>query len=201
MIDIVLPKDNEEEFIDIASKLGIKKLYFIYNFDDYKKEITQRKPNQNAVDIEIGFLVNQKNFKNASKQSNFLMAKSSDKDRYFIESKKIKLIYGFEELPRKDYLHQRASGLNHVLCELAKKNGVAIGISYSSLINKNQEYASLLMGRMMQNIKLCQKHKTKIMIGSFSDNPFHLRNSHDVTNLFVILGMGNKNNSLLIRNS
>lgn len=192
MFDIVLPENSEAEFIEIASKLGIKKLYFIYNFSDFDKDKITKKlesiENKN-IDIKTCLLINQKNLNEAFKQSRMLVAKSSDKDRYFIESKKIRLIYGFEETPKKDYLHQRASGLNHYICELANKNNVTVGFSYSSLFNKNLIFASAIIGRMMQNIKLCQKYKVKIAAGSFSDNPFEMRAPHDIASLFAMLGM------------
>ncbi len=196
MPEIVFPNNNEVEFIEVASKLDIKKLYFLYNFDDYNEDKIQKKleliKNHHNVTLEIGFLANQKNLNKAYKQSRLLVAKSSDKDRFFIESKKIRLIYGFEEFHKKDSLHQRASGLNHVICEFAKKNNVAIGFSYSSLFNKDNALISLTIGRMMQNIALCQKYKVKTVIGSFSENPFDLRAPHDVMSLFAMLGMDGK---------
>lgn len=197
MTDVVLPKNNEKEFVGVASSLGFKKIYFLYNFDEYNHNKIQEKlqliEKQSKISMETGFIVNQKNLNKAFKESKFLVMKSSDKDRFFIESKKIKLIYGFEETKKRDYLHQRASGLNHVVCELAKKNDVVIGFSYSLLLNENESHASLLMGRMMQNIKLCQKYKVKTIIGSFSDKPYHLRAPHDLMSLFSMLGMSSKN--------
>ena len=201
--DIILPRNNEEEFIEIASKLGYKKLYFLYDFDNFNQENTQKKStsleNHKNIKIETGFIVNQKNINKSFKQSKLLVVKSSDKDRFFIESKKIRMIYGFEEEHKNDYLHQRASGLNHVICELAKKNNVAVGFSYSSLFDKDGKTTSLLLGKMMQNISLCQKYKVKTIIGSFSENPFGMRSPHDVISLFTVLGMSGKNikNSLL----
>jgi hypothetical protein len=112
--DIALPKNNEAEFIEIAEKLGINKLYFLYDFDYYDEGKTAKKlesiKEHRNVFVEIGFLVNQRNFSKAAKQSKIIVAKSSDKDRLFIESGKVKIIYGFEEVPKRDYLHQRASG-------------------------------------------------------------------------------------------
>ena len=35
MIDIVIPNNNEKEFVSIAEKLGYKTLCFLYNFDKY----------------------------------------------------------------------------------------------------------------------------------------------------------------------
>lgn len=192
-MDIVLPKNNEAEFIEIASKLGIKKLYFLYNFDEYGGQKVQHRlesiKDHKNINIEIGFIANQKNLNKVFKQSRLIVVKSSDKDRYFIESKKTRAIYGFEETHKKDFLHQRASGLNHIMCELAKKNNVAVGFSYSLLFNKNPILASMIIGRMIQNISLCQKYKVKIVISSFSDKPFDMRSYYDTKSLFVMLGM------------
>ena len=190
--DIVLPNNNEAEFIEVALRLGIKKLYFLYDFDNYNKEKTQEIIQNHKINIEIGFIVNQKNLNKTFKESRLLVVKSSDKDRFFIESKKIKLVYGFEEVYKKDYINQRMSGLNHIICELAKKNNVVVGFSYSSLFNKNSQDASLITGRMMQNIALCQKYKVKTFIGSFSERPFDLRSSHDIISFFTLLGMNSK---------
>lgn len=192
--DIVIPDNNEAEFIDIALRLGIKKLYFLYEFGKSQKEILEKTEplNREKTNIAIGLIVSDKNIGKALQHSKLLVAKSSDKDRFFIESKKIKLIYGFEESQRKDYLHQRASGLNHILCELARKNNVAVGFSYSSLFDNNPETVSLKMGRMMQNISLCQKYKVKTIIGSFAEKSFDLRAPYDVMSLFTMLGMDGK---------
>ena len=190
--DIAIPKNNEAEFIEVAAKLGIKKLCFLYDFNEYDEEKMQKKnplmKNYNGVDIETGIIVNQKNISKAAQKSKLLVAKSSDQDRFFIESKKIKLIYGFEEVHKRDYIHQRASGLNHTLCEIAKKNNVAIGFSYSSLFNKSGQAASMIIGRMMQNITLCEKYKVKMIIGSFSEKPYGMASPHDIISLFKILG-------------
>ena len=192
--DIAMPKNNETEFVEIASKLGLRKLYFLYSFDEYNQDGIKKKLDSinNKINLKIGFLVNQKNINKAIGKSILLAVKSSDKDRLFIEDKKIKLIYGFEGLNKKDYMHQRASGLNHILCELARKNNIAIGFSYSSLFNISGKATSLLIGRMMQNIRLCQKYKVKTIIGSFSEKPFDLRAHHDVMSLFNIFGMDNR---------
>lgn len=193
--DIAIPKNNEEEFVQIAAKLGINKLCFLYDFDEYNEEKVQKNLSQlqyKNLDLEIGFLVNQKNMNKALQYSKLLVIKSSDKDRFFIESKKIKLIYGFEEVHKKDHLHQRASGLNHVLCGIANKNNVAVGFSYSSLFSKNPQTASLIMGRMMQNIALCRKYQVKTAIASFAKSPYELRAPHDIASLFAVLGMDGK---------
>ena len=187
--DVVIPNNNEKEFAVIASRLGYKKLYFLYDFSEYNKKDLDI----DNIDFEIGFIVSHKNINQALKESRLLVAKSSPNDRFLIESKKIKIIYGFEESPRKDHIHQRASGLNHILCDIASKNHVSVGFAYSSLINKNPQSVSITKGRMMQNISLCRKYKIKAIIGSFSQNPYELRSPYDLASIFSIFGMDGKN--------
>lgn len=191
--EIVIPNNNEAEFAEIASKLGIKKLIFLYGFDDFNEKLQKRVEELNGykgIRVEIGLIVNQKNIKKSRKNQGLIVAKSSGKDRFFIESGKVDLMYGFEEISNKDYLHQRASGLNHILCDLLKRNGITVGFSYGSL-GKSQE-TPLLIGRMMQNIMLCQKYRVKTAIASFSGNQYSLRSPHDVISLFSLLGMDTK---------
>ena len=194
--DIVIPKNNENEFAEIASKLEIKKLYFLYELNDFDEQKINKKlesiKEKYNLNFETGIIVKSQDANKIKINSKLTVAKSSDKDRFLIENKKIKVIYGFEELGRKDYLHQRASGLNHIMCELAKKNNVSIGFSYSSLLN-NEIDSPVVIGRMAQNIKLCQKYKVKMIIGSFAENPFDLRAPHDLSNLFKIFGMDERN--------
>ena len=190
--DIAVPNNNEAELLEIASKLGIEKLYFFYDFDKYGDVELNKSHDSSRINIEICLVAGHRNLGRAAGHSRILAAKSSGNDRAFIESRKIKIIYGFEEPSKKDFMHQRASGLNHTLCELARKNNVAVGFSYSSLLNKSSAETSLLIGRMMQNISLCQKYNVKTAIGSFSGTPLGLRAPKDIIGLFTTLGMDGK---------
>ncbi|HLG24940.1 MAG TPA: RNase P subunit p30 family protein [Candidatus Nanoarchaeia archaeon] len=181
--DIVIPQNNEQEFIKIASRLRIKKLVFLYDFETYlEKDFSDGK-----ISIEIGFLANIKNAETAMKKSKFVAVKSSERDREFLEGKKTNIIYGFEEFRKKDFLHQRASGLNHITCEIAAKNGVTVGFSYGSLLIKEPREQSLTLGRMIQNMRLCKKYKTKTKIACFSSNPYHLRADYEIKSLLNVL--------------
>ena len=189
--DVVIPNDNEEEFAEVASRLGYKKLYFLYDFNEYNN-VKKNLDKIYSIDFEIGLIVNHKNMNQALKESKILAVKSSQNDRFLMESRKIKLVYGFEEFPRKDHLHQRASGLNHILCEIARQNNVSVAFPYGSLLGENAQTVSIIKGRMMQNISLCRKYKVKCVIGSFSQNPYELRSPYDLASLFSILGMDSK---------
>jgi len=41
--DIVIPQNNEAEFADVALKLGIKKLYFLYEFNNFDEQKINKK--------------------------------------------------------------------------------------------------------------------------------------------------------------
>jgi RNase P/RNase MRP subunit p30 len=189
--DIVIPENNEKEFVEIAEKLGIKKLYFLYNFNEFDKNKTEKRLENIRADVnfDFGVIVTGKNFMRAAKESKLMVAKSSGDDRMLLESRQIKLIFGFEELFKKDTLLQKSSGLNHILCNVAKENNCTVGFSYSSLFRKTGQESALIMGRMMQNIRLCRKYNVKTVIGCFSHNPFDLRSGYDLAHLFKQLGM------------
>ena len=127
-----------------------------------------------GINLTSGIIANQKNQNNPARHSKIVAARSTDSDRFLIESKKVNLIYGLEGSSKRDYFNQRSSGLNHVICEIARKNNVTIGLSYGQLFGKNKHLQSILLGRMMQNISLCRKYHVKTAIGSFSSNPYEL---------------------------
>ena len=192
MIDIVIPNNNEKEFVSIAEKLGYKTLCFLYNFDKYfeKKdfEIKNKK-----ITIHKGILADLKNINkinNKLKDKVFIAIKSSENNREIIEASKANLIFSFEENNKRDFMHQRASGLNHILCKLAEQNNVAIGFSLSSILDSKNKH--IILGRIMQNIKLCRKYKVKTVIASFASNPYEMKSPHDIISLFVNLGMTQK---------
>lgn len=91
---------------------------------------------------------------------------------------------------RKDTMHQRNSGLNQVLCTLAREYHVAIGFSFSSILHSKQRAKD--MGRIIQNIHLCRKYKLSMVIGSFAQDPWDVRNEKDLQAFFKVLGMTGK---------
>lgn len=190
MMDIVIPSNNEEEFIEMAEKLGYNSLQFLYDFNDYLNKQKTFETKNNKIKIYIGILADNKNIdKIKGKLSNtkvFVAIKSSSNDREIIEKSKADLVFSFEDSIKRDFIHQRASGLNHILCKLAKDNDVTIGFSLSSILNSEKKH--VILGRIKQNIKICRKFNVKTIMASFADKPFGMRSSHDLRSLFEILG-------------
>lgn len=188
MIDFVIPNNDEEEFIEMADKLSYKEIYFLYSYNDYLNKNKTIPINNKKIKINTGILADKKNiYKVKTKNRDiFVVFKSSNNDREVIEKAKINMIFALEENFRRDFIHQRASGLNQILCKSAKENNITIGFSVKSILNA--ENRREIMGRMTQNINLCRKFKVKTILGSFAQKPFEMKGSKDIDSLFEILG-------------
>lgn len=180
MIDVVFPKNNEEEFIELAEKLGIKSLVFVY---DSNKKFYKSKDNK--IKIFNGLEINDKN-KGLKNTADITFAKGDDlNNRQIVESVKPDVIYSAEGSRSKDFIHQRASGFNHVIARIAKEKKVIVGFNFSDLLQGND----LVIGRMMQNILLCRKFKLDVCIASFAKDPYDMRFLPDAKAFFETVGM------------
>ncbi len=112
---------------------------------------------------------------------------SEEKNRKAIENKQVDILVAPERAGKKDSLNQRGSGLNHVLCKLAHENDVAIGFSFSDVLSAKQR--SVVLGRMMQNVRLCKKYKVRMVLASFAQSPWEMRHAYDLLAFGMVLGM------------
>ncbi len=186
MIDIVFPEGNEKEFVELCGKLGNKGLVFLYKRKEDFAELSKLKT---RLYLCNGIIADFKGIQNARRHSELVVVKSSDKDRLVLEKSKADVLFGLEESAVKDFMHQRASGLNQILCRLAAKNNMLIGFSFSSLLSSSGSRKAQIFGRMMQNIALCRKYNVKTAIASFAKSPYEMRASRDLEALFALAGM------------
>src|SRR3989337_1469954 len=103
MIDIVFPNKNEEEFIEMAKRLGIGGLILAYK---NKTEFWQKTniPIINALYVEP---------KNVSKAKQLNAPSICNASREAIE-RGANVVFGFELLEEKEHTHYRRSGLNQI---------------------------------------------------------------------------------------
>jgi len=170
MIDIVFPDNNEPAFIEMAEKLGYSELCFVYSKKQTLKEKTKLK-------IYSGLLC-----KNKVMKSDLTLIESNNRN---ILKKKPNIIFNIEGT--RDFIHQRDSGLDHVICKDMHKYNVAYAIPFSSILNSDDR--ERLIGRIMQNLKLCRKYKVPVVVASFAKSPFDMRNSKDLLSFCQTLGM------------
>ncbi len=191
MIDIVMPSGNEQEFAEIGKRLGYSGVCFLYRLNDYFSaahisacEGIKTYKGIIAESSDTGKIKSRLKGERA-----FVAIKSNGEDKEIIQDRKANLIFSFEDSSKKDFMHHRASGLNHILCKLAKESGVIVGFSSNSLVNSHN--TSVIAGRLMQNISLCQKFRVNTAIASFATKPFEMRSPHDLESLFRVLGHKN----------
>lgn len=183
MIDIVFPEQNEEKFIEMAERLGYASLCFFY------KEL---KP---AYKTHIEHLQKKTKIRlytasSISKNINpdIIVVKTADA-RQWLENRKTDLVYGVESSSERDSITQTKSGLNHILCSIAKEKGKIIGFDFSSILQAAGNKRTVIIARIMQNIRLCRKYRVETAIASFAHSPMHMRNPYDLKALFSFLGM------------
>ncbi len=166
MREYVISSGDEKEFIKMAEQLGYSELVFIGD---------ATVPN---IKSKLKLLTSKRIFKS-----------NMQKDRALIESKKADLIFEFEQEKRKDPMHFRNSGLNQVLAKLMKQKNVAYGLSFNQLLHASREEQSKMMGRMMQNLRLCKKYKVPVVVASFARHPYEMRDYKDLVAFAKSLGL------------
>lgn len=183
MHDIVFPDRNESALIARAQTLGVKALVFVYSdpVSFYK--------GASPIPITNALIAGPLGVDRARQKAKFIVVRSSDKDVHLVEHSHPTVLFDLEATPRHDALHQRASGINHVLARLCAKNNVTIAFSLHSLLETHGERRAQLLGRIMQNVMLCRKFKVPVKIASFAKSPAGMRNPEDMKSLFVVLGM------------
>ncbi len=173
-IDVAIPDGNEEEFIAQAKKLGTNGLIFLYEKEPKKIE---------AKDFRI--LVGLVAKGNTHKKKGALLF--SRGERAHFENPKTDVVFEIEKDTKKDKTHYRSAGLNQVLCQLAKEKNISIAFSFNQVLLAKDK--GTLLGKMMQNAKLCRKYKNNLLTASFARNPCELRYYKDLISFGIVLGL------------
>ena len=171
MFDIILSKDLKEK----SEKLGFKPIVL-------DKNLIIKTDSRNELMSKISSL-------SAKKLPIIVLGSTDEINRMALEDKRTDMLLDPEETRKKDFMKWRNSGLNHVLCKLAEKNNIKIGISFSRLNRMGSEEKSLKIGKIMQNIRLCRKYKAKIVLASFAESEKDLLSGYELKSIGLILGM------------
>jgi len=156
----VLIGNEVKKIEDLAKALGFDGVFFI----DQKKIILIKTENKDELRKEIS--------RASSKGQKMVVLGATDEiNRIAVSDKRVSILLAPESTRTKDYMHYRSSGLNHVLCKLAIQNGVAIGIGFDAIKSAKGKDRADRIGRTMQNIDLCRKYKTPMILASFGKKP------------------------------
>ncbi|MFH1506204.1 MAG: RNase P subunit p30 family protein [archaeon] len=184
-IDIVRPQDNEKEFIEVAERMGMKGIIFLYTKQD-KKILEQVEKLKKEIKLKLlkGLLIKDTRQANKAKKDFNLLFGLGTRENF--ENKSVQIIFDVESDTRKDYIHNRNSGLNQVHCKLAKEKNKIIAFSFSQVLNSDRP--EIILGRLIQNIVLCRKYKNDFVIASFAQDPYEMRCCRDYEALLRVLG-------------
>ena len=117
------------------------------------------------------------------------VVKAKENNRGLFESKNTRMIYNLEDTGTREFMHHRNSGLNQVLCKLARDNDITIVFSLALVLSKNRREASMIMGRMMQNVRFCRKYGVGMRLASMAKDPYEMRAPKDMMSFGVCIGM------------
>lgn len=178
MIDIVIPDNNEKEFLDMAKKLGGEGVCFLY---DKPRDISQLRQ---AEGIKVYAATLQ-----LSAKADLRAAKGMEHVRDVLEKTNVDVVFELEDHKEKDFMSQRNSGMNHVLCAIAHDKNRVVAFSMASLLTTSGKTRAQILGRMMQNIVLCRKYGVTMALASFARSPWQMRAEGEMRALGMMLGM------------
>lgn len=212
--DVFLGKKSER-IIKIAKKKGWDNVLFLRKikfFQDFKT-LKSKLENYDGIYLETDNIEDvRKIFQNY--KGFFLVGGSSETFNRKLCEIKISGIVNPERLVKKDYLHYRNSGFNHVTAKLCKKNEVLLITNFSELIKSkkskifglrkpysflgNKKQQAQQIGRIMQNIKLARKYKTKFAIANFAERSGQIKNIKEIKEFLknLNLNVGETSNAL-----
>ena len=173
MIDFVL----SNELVKLGKGFGFEKV-FCLDLIDAKDALELKKKISNAKDLVV-------------------VKANEDLSRHIFDDDRVDIVVGLENLNEKDNLHYRKSGLDHVLCDLANKNKISIGFSFSDVLHAKDK--GKVIGRMMQNAMLCKKYKANVVVASFAKNKYDLRLGNDLESFGRLIGIDKLDNTKVFK--
>lgn len=93
-----------------------------------------------------------------------VLAQDPEFNRKILENRNVDIFLSPESHKRKDSLKERDSGLNEILCRIAVKNNIKIGVNIEELKNKDKKEKAILLARIKQNIMLCKKTGAELIV-------------------------------------
>ncbi|MDI6825751.1 MAG: RNase P subunit p30 family protein [Candidatus Aenigmarchaeota archaeon] len=182
-----------EEIAKRAKLLNYKGICFATYFNDINKikkikEISKRISKEFGIDILIGLEAKTteelKKLVLIRREYDILLVRGSDLllNRKAVQTKEVDILT-HPEYNRKD------SGLNHVMAKLAAKNNVAIEINFREILQSSKGTRSHIIHNISENVKLCKKYKTPIIICSGAVSHWQLKDPKVLMSMGCLLGL------------
>ncbi len=165
---LLLPYSSELE--EFSTSLGFSKTLFL---------------GRDLVLVKGNFKEILQGCRSAQDKKTIYVAENEEMLRLVVEKSPVDLVLGVEKIFWKDSLHYPKSGLNQVLCNLAKKNNKSFGLSFADMLHA--KHLGKLMHRMAFNLHLGKKYGLKMILSNFSSQKEEMRSSSDLESLRRVL--------------
>jgi len=186
-------KSSVEDIAYRAKLLGFKGICFATYFKDKHKIKTLREKvseisKKIGIDIFIGMETKTteqlKKLAMVRREYDVLLVRGSDLNlnRKAVQTKEVDILT-HPEFNRKD------SGFNHTMAKLAAKNKVAIEINFREILLSSKNTRSHIMHNISENVRLCKKYKTPIIICSGAVSHWQLRDPKILMSMGCLLGL------------
>lgn len=161
------------EIVFIKEISNVKELDIKKDLKDYDGILIK---NQNIDVMRRIIDKSQNSFKNI-----MILGMNDEINRACLEHKKTSSLLSPEFNRAKDYINYRNSGLNQVLCKIAKENNKEIIENLSDLQGEKKNQ-SLILGKMLQNARLCKRYGVKFLIAIITKNEKEFLSSDKLEN-------------------
>ncbi len=190
----VAPK---EEIIETLEEFNFKGACIFYNSQKYfdEKEDIEKSFNElnniTKLDLYQGIVINQSNpqllrkdVQRLYQKVDLIMANGGEEkiNRTICETPQIDII-------NHPYLHQRNSGINHVLSKLMVENNISVNINLKDILQHRGYFKAKILNQINQLLMLQRKYKFRTVISSGSQSFYDVRSPESIILLSQLTDM------------
>jgi len=164
---------------------------FDKNFGKFCDEVSGLKP---ELDILIGARIEapvRKNARKAIELADLILVDGGEEavNRKASECWEVDIISHPDRNSSKDFMHQRNSGIDHIMARFMQDRCIAIEINFAEVLNSYGILRARILGRMMQNVILARKYNTPVVITSGAQDRWGLRAPRELMAFGKCMGM------------
>jgi ribonuclease P/MRP protein subunit RPP1 len=180
----VKPESDLKNLVEMAKKLGWYGLVIISD-----KEIKKNKFGLEGIDVALGVEIKPKNAFELKQKLRKLRRK---REIIIVQGGDIEINRMIVKMPEVDILSKpfgdENSGLDHVICKLAKENNVAIEFCIGDIIHSYKTSRVDIFSKMVRDAKLVRKYKAPFVITSRAVSEWDLRSPSEFISFGRLLG-------------
>lgn len=124
-------------------------------------------------------------------EADFIILKKAPNEivQYAIQEGVVDCVTGLEKGKQHVPLLYRNPGFNQVMAKAAAENQVAIDFNFRNIRKTEGEKRSRLLARMKQNLKICKKYGSPIILSSGAETKWEMVPAYDLVGFGQVLGL------------